>query len=201
LAPRRNAGWKLLNGKLELYGVDAEDVAQWAIRKTARRFWLGWPESKREELLADTIVYVWRLSERYDPTIGTFNGFARRYAPGYVIDWIREREGRTRWEFGPDAQHTHAGSVYTRNRVDEVSLDELTADATYLGHRLVEAHGAASLDLEACSDPALQGVYEMGDLPAIAFAPPSDLEARGRTEDDASTNGNGAEVSDERRAA
>lgn len=161
----------MLNGKLELHGLDAEEFSLRAIRRAAGRDALSWSEWKREELLADTVSYLWELSVRYDETIGTFGGYANRHLAWFIIDWIRKREGRTRFQFGPEAQHLRvefrqSGGVYERPRRQHVPLDG----------ELAESLGSRRLDPASCSDTDLRGVLDRGDSPKAWASTEEDRE-------------------------
>lgn len=143
----------MLNGKLSLYDVDdGEAFARQVITRFASKECFGWSEWKREELLADCIAHLWELSLRFDPERGNFAGYARRFLRFYIIDWIRAKEGRTRFAFGPNAQHIRlefrqGGGLYERPRRETLSYDEPGLDEA-LGSRRLDPHELAdSLDL------------------------------------------------------
>jgi hypothetical protein len=123
-------------------------------------------EQQRDDLLADLIAYTWELSLRYDPDQDHarargrepgFGGWAIHWLRFRVIDWVRKTEGRTRYQFGPNAQHIRvefrsAGGVYEKQRREVVSLDQLD-----------DALGPSSMDAEAHSDVDLGRVLLRGD--------------------------------------
>ena len=142
----------MLSGKLVLHDVDdGEAFARQVIQRTASKHCLSWSEYKRDDLLAACIAHLWELSLRYQPEIGTFSGYARRFLGFYVIDWIRYEEGRTKFKFGPDAQHIRlefrqGGGLYERPRRETISYDEPGLDEA-LGSRGLDPHESAdSLD-------------------------------------------------------
>ncbi len=171
-------GWSLLNGRLELWDIDdAERFARHVIERTARRDALGWPEWKREELLADSVAHLWELSIRYKPEIGTFSGYAGRFLRFYIIDWIRYREGRTKFKFGPDATHIRlefrqSGGVYERPRREQVSIDG----------ELAESLGSGSMDTSLDCDSDFRGALTRGDSPEAWEAAEMGVDDAGGTE-------------------
>jgi hypothetical protein len=69
-----------------------------------------------DDALAYLIALCWELSLRHDPAQGvTFATYAYRLLSLRVVDWRRQQEGRTRWQF--------AGGSYERARVDPLSLN------------------------------------------------------------------------------
>lgn len=170
----------MLNGKLVLFDVqDAEAFAAAAIHRTARKESMGWPEWKREELLADSVSHLWELSTRYDPAIGTFRGYANQRLVWFVVDWIRKREGRTRFKFSKDATHIRAefrqsGGLYERPRRETFSLEE---------PGLVESLGSRRLDPHELADSAdLRGTIARGAGPEARAAAEEDFEDACRPE-------------------
>jgi DNA-directed RNA polymerase specialized sigma24 family protein len=75
---------------------------------------LRWHE--REDLVAYLVSECWALSLRYEPGGIRFSTWATGTLRRRVVDWQRQRNGRTRWQF--------AGRVYERERPDLVPLDD-----------------------------------------------------------------------------
>jgi DNA-directed RNA polymerase specialized sigma24 family protein len=96
---------------------------------------LSW--SEREDLEQYLLVECWRLSLRYQPGgPKDFDGWASRILRVRVVDWTRQRNGRTRWAF--------ANHAYERPRPQFVSLDDPDVD------RMGETLSGSSLDDGAC---------------------------------------------------
>lgn len=186
----------MLNGKLGLHDVqDAEAFAVAAIHRAASKESMGWPEWKREELLADAVSHLWELSIRYDPDIGTFRGYANQRLVWFVVDWIRKREGRTRFKFGPDAQHIRVefrqgGGLYERPRRETLSLDAHvhTGEESRQGgatERFELGELVASRDLdphELAGSLDLRGALARGAGPKARAAAAEDFEDAGGSE-------------------
>lgn len=146
----------MLNGKLELYGVNVEALATSVLSKALQARSLPLDEFRREDLLADLIGYTWELSLRYDPDRDRaisedrgrhpgFDGWATIWLRRRIVDWTRKTEGRTRWAF--------KDYVYERPLPTIVSLDA----------ELAESLGSGRMDPAAHSDPDFRGALARGD--------------------------------------
>jgi hypothetical protein len=115
----------MLQRVLTLHDVaDTEQLARKALDDTLRARGIRLDEHRREDLLAELVSTAWELSLKYDATAGyAFTTGCYRLLKLRVVDWLRREQGRSRWTFGPNAQHTHAGSIYTRQRPEVLSLD------------------------------------------------------------------------------
>ena len=109
---------------------DVDDVEA-VCREAARRFWnrscAGMPWQDFEDLVTFLVKAVWRMGERYDPSAGgydpaksSFAAIVRIRLPNRCVDWLREHNSRTRWQF---SDHT-----YEQWRPRPVSLDAAAAD-------------------------------------------------------------------------
>jgi hypothetical protein len=90
----------------------------------------------REDLQQYLLAECWRLSLKYEPGRGStksFAGWATTNLRLGVIEWQRQRFGRTRWKF--------RDSTYERKRPTIVSLDDDSGD-----DRMGEALGGSGLD-------------------------------------------------------
>lgn len=76
---------------------------------------LSW--SEREDLEQYLLVEAWRLSLRYQPGGISFSTFAGNTLKLRIVDWQRDRYGRSRWQF-------RDGRVHERERPQLVSLDD-----------------------------------------------------------------------------
>jgi DNA-directed RNA polymerase specialized sigma24 family protein len=84
-----------------------------------------------EDLHQYLLGEAWKLSLRYKPGGGSFSSFAGTTRRLRVVDWTRQRNGRTVWKF---ANHT-----YERERPQLVSLDDPERD--HLGTSLAASAG------------------------------------------------------------
>jgi hypothetical protein len=102
----------LLNQRFALWELD--DVERVCANVLRRSQVLA---ADREEALAFLLVASWELSERYDAggRPSRFGHHLKTRLPLKLIDWTRQRYGRSRWQ-------TKDG-IYERPRVDLVSLD------------------------------------------------------------------------------
>lgn len=107
----------------------------------------------REDLLAYLLALTWELSERWEQPATArgwgFRAWATTTLRLRVIDWERQRFGRTKWQF--------ASGVYERPRVELVSLNDPGDDR--LGTALTVQAGNPSSDC----DPTFGGLLEDGD--------------------------------------
>src|SRR5439155_23205799 len=149
-----------LNGRLILHGVDAEALCRKALDNSLRRNnqHLDW--TRREDALAYLIGVAWEFSERWDPDRGlSFSTAAYRLVTLRLVDHFRADLGRTRWQFGPNAQHTWRGQTRERQRPIVFSLDAGGDDS------LVGSLATRSVDLEEHCDPALSRLLGIGSGP------------------------------------
>jgi DNA-directed RNA polymerase specialized sigma24 family protein len=104
----------VIRGGLRLHDVD--DAARF-VAAIATRSGLKLAYHDREDLEQFLLVECWKLSLRYKPGGGSFSSFAGTTLRLRVVDWTRQRKGRTRWQF--------SGHTYERERPRLVSLDRL----------------------------------------------------------------------------
>jgi hypothetical protein len=114
---------------------------------------LGLDRTDREDLQQFLLGEIWQLSlvyERGDPRHPSrFSVYAAPLLALRTVDWIRGKNGRTKWKF--------ADSVYERQRPQLVSLDDSARDR--LEQSLAEGDG----DREAGGDLGIPGLYAGGD--------------------------------------
>jgi hypothetical protein len=136
--------------RLSLWDVDDAVAFTAAI---ANRSGLNLSWSDREDLEQYLLVEIWRLSLRYergDPQFPPrFSVYAAPLLALRTVDWIRQRNGRTRWQF--------AGSTYERKRPRRVPFDDSARD------RLDQAHAESDGDREAGGDLSIAGLDSDGD--------------------------------------
>jgi len=142
----------LLNGKLSLRGI--ADVEAFTGR-IVERSKLYLDHSDREALHAFLVAECWLLSTRYSPGRISFSTWAGATLRLRLVDWQRQRFGRTRWTFKDGREHV-------RERAQLVSLD---ADDS-LRDRLDESVAARSGDPAADSSTDLEWLLEGGDRKA-----------------------------------
>ena len=132
---------------LELHDVrDAERLAAWVIQRSG----LGLDREDREDLQQTLLLAVWQLSLQFDVAAGKpFGPFATTVLRRRLVDWQRQRFGRTRWQF--------KGSVYERPRPEFVPLDDSVRD------RLDEADAKRSCDGSADLDPTCRWLWDTRD--------------------------------------
>ncbi len=102
-----------------------------------------------EDLHAYLVATAWQLSLVYEPGGISFSSWAGTTLRRRLVDWQRQRFGRTRWQF--------AGRSYERARPQLVSLDDPEHDR--LGDDLTARGG----DPEADCDSGLGGLYAARD--------------------------------------
>lgn len=130
----------ILNGTLTLQGgrkhggIDDTEAFATAIIKRAR---LNLTPHDHEDLLAYLVEETWILSRTYRPGTKSFSTLAGERLPLRIIDWQRQRHGRTRWQFS----HT----TYERTHPELTTLD----------HPLAHTHTTRTLDDPAHRDPDL----------------------------------------------
>jgi hypothetical protein len=134
----------VLNSKLSLHGIDDVEAFTAGIARHSH-FELSYHD--RQELHAYLITECWKLSLQYQPGIirGGFQLWAGTTLRRRLIDWERQRFGRTKWQFGD--------RTYERPRTEIVSLDDPERD------QLRDALGAGTGDLEASWDETLRGLH------------------------------------------
>lgn len=91
----------LLNGRLELHGVDAEGLVRKALDDALRTRGIHLRPHEHADAVAFLVAECWRLSVAYDPArTSRFSTFAYRRLRLLVWDWHRREYGRTKWAFG-----------------------------------------------------------------------------------------------------
>lgn len=105
--------------KLPLHDIDD---AERFVSAIAGRSGLTLSWDDRADLEQYLLVECWQLSLRYDGAQGSrFSSYARNLLQRRTVDWIRKRNGRTRWQFAN-------GRVHERKRPELVSLDNSELD-------------------------------------------------------------------------
>jgi hypothetical protein len=137
-----------------LLSLDIRDVESFTGR-IVERSKLHLDHSDREDLHAFLVAECWLLSTRYSPGGISFSSLAGATLRLRVVDWQRQRFGRTRWTFKNGREHV-------RERPKLVSLD---ADDS-LSDRLDESLAARSGDPSADSPTDLERLLEGGDREA-----------------------------------
>jgi DNA-directed RNA polymerase specialized sigma24 family protein len=96
----------VLNGRLELQGVDVEALAARALGDQLGTMGATLRHDDHEDALSYVIAAVWQASLKYDPERSiSFSTFAYQLSRRRTIDWFRGRYGRTRWTFGDGYQY------------------------------------------------------------------------------------------------
>ena len=141
----------MLNGRLALEDVaDVEGFCAALLDEQLHRLGAHLRPHDREDALAYLVSEAWRLSVRYDASVGqSFSKYAHSTLTLRVTDWYRGRFGRSRWTFSN-------GKSFERRRPELASLDELRDEAGELGDGLV----ARTRDFEDGRDPALSRLLE-----------------------------------------
>jgi hypothetical protein len=107
----------LLSSRFSLLGIaDVEGFCGRIVERSGLRL----STTDREELHVYLIEECWLLSERYRPGRVAFSSFADTRLRLRVVDWQRQRFGRTRWTF--------SGREYERPRPQLVPLDDSLDD-------------------------------------------------------------------------
>lgn len=161
----------MLNGRLDLHGVNAEKLANSVLNEALRSRNIALDEFRREDLLADLVSCAWELSLRYDRRRQQattdlrfrdpgFQGWAAPYLKLRVIDWFRKTNGRTKWQFA-DYVYERPKPIIVSLQYDVSRKDE--TDRTRRGRRLDELVGQVDLDPAACSEADLRRALERGD--------------------------------------
>ena len=106
-----------MSSRFSLLGI--ADVERFCGR-IVERSGLRLSTTDREELHVYLIEECWLLSERYRPGGASFSTWANTRLRLRVVDWQRQRFGRTRWTF--------SGREYERERPELVALDDSLDD-------------------------------------------------------------------------
>lgn len=112
----------MLSAKLPLH--DIQDVEAFVASIVERRnFDLSWHD--QEDLLAFLVETCWELSrQRPAPWRDSFSGWVYPYLRQRTVDWQRQRNGRTKWQF--------KDKTYERDIPVFVPLDDRPDDAEYV---------------------------------------------------------------------
>lgn len=107
----------MLNGRLELHGVDAETLCERVLANWLRKIGTTLNHEDHEDALAFLVSKAWELAEfTFQPARGTrFDSYAYGILSYRCTDWLRLDEGRLRWRFS-----THE---YVREKPVVLSLD------------------------------------------------------------------------------
>jgi hypothetical protein len=99
IAARRATSVVLLHGPYALHDVDdVEGFCERILGEQLRILGARLRFHDQEDALAFLLSVAWRLSVRYDPSVGqSFSTYARRQLKLRVVDWLRTKLGRTRW--------------------------------------------------------------------------------------------------------
>lgn len=135
----------LVHAKLELH--DLRDAYAFAATVVQRKLRSLNDEVSEEDAVQLLVVKLWQRAERFNSSIGTFSGYASRYAGALRVDVVRELDGRTRWKF---ADHAHE-----RRRPDVVSLEAETESGR---GGLDETLGVSDMDAAERRSPTLARV-------------------------------------------
>jgi DNA-directed RNA polymerase specialized sigma24 family protein len=114
---------------LRLHNVDDAERFCWAIVSRSR---LALDFHDAQDLHQFLLIQCWELSLRYQSGGPQFDGWASRILQLRVVDWMRQRNGRTTWQF--------ADHAYERQRPQFVSLNDPDVD------RMGEAVSGSGLD-------------------------------------------------------
>jgi hypothetical protein len=141
----------LLRGRLALHDVDdAEKFCARILDDQLRAFGVRLRSHDQEDALAFLVGEAWRLSGRYDPSVGqSFSKYARQPLKLRFVDWLRTKLGRTRWS------QSDRGRV-ERPRREVLSLDGLIDS----GGELVGGVRTGTLDSPRGCDPTLRRLLE-----------------------------------------
>jgi DNA-directed RNA polymerase specialized sigma24 family protein len=134
----------VLAGKLTLHDVDDAEAFVGAI---ASRSGLHLNFHEFEDLVVYLVETAWELSLRYEPGGISFSSWAGTTLRLRVIDWRRQRDGRTKWQFAN-------GMVHERPRPAVVSLDDGNSDSDFPGN----------VSRRRGSDPAASGDTDLARL-------------------------------------
>jgi hypothetical protein len=154
----------LLSRVLALHDVnDAEGLARRALGDQLRSMGAHLSGHELEEAVTYLIETTWEASLRYDPQrCSSFSRFSYQLCRRRTIDFIRAKNGRTRWQF--------ADSTHVRERPNILSLD--ADDSSGRGLDGLERPGL--LDPGGGGNPDLARALERGrSLLARSPYPPS----------------------------
>jgi hypothetical protein len=150
-AARRASFGSLLRGRLALHDVDdAEKFCARILDDQLRAFGIRLRRHDEEDVLSYLIAEAWRLSVRYDPTVGQhFSTYARRQLRLRFVDHLRAQLGRTvQWR-------SNRGRIETPRR-ELLSLDGFVSE----DGELVSGVGPWAVDTPFSCDPALGRLLE-----------------------------------------
>jgi DNA-directed RNA polymerase specialized sigma24 family protein len=103
----------MLNGKLALHDIhDVEQFCGRIIDQSRRQL----SPQDNEDLTAYLIETCWELSLQFEPGGITFSTYATTTLRRRVVDWQRNRDGRTVWQF---ADRTHIREIPTFHPLDD----------------------------------------------------------------------------------
>jgi len=108
----------VLNGTLELHGLDVDPFAIRVVDATLRKRNIVISDAhRREELLAFVVAELWVASRKFDAQrYPSYEQFAAGVIQRKIIDYFRKELGRTVWKFG--------SYTYERSPVEVFSLDD-----------------------------------------------------------------------------
>jgi hypothetical protein len=136
----------MLNGVLTLHDIRDTEAYCAAVIKRSR---LKLTPTQHEDLLAYLVEEAWLLSTTYDPGNPQypprFSVIAGQRLPLRIIDWQRQRHGRTHWQF--------KDSTYQRDIPTFIPLD----------HPLVNTHTYGPLDDQTHSRTDQQRLHHNRD--------------------------------------
>jgi DNA-directed RNA polymerase specialized sigma24 family protein len=125
--------------------IDAEEFSRRVLHGWMRRTETTLNHTDHEDALAYLIAVAWQVSLRYDPARGVrFDSYLYSILSHRCTDWLREDEGRTRWQF--------SGHEHVRERPTLLSLDAPRAsesDERELGELVAAADGRDEADRDA----------------------------------------------------
>ena len=124
----------MLTGKLSLHEID--DVERFVVA-IVNRHQPGLNYDDHDDLIVHLVETCWELSLRYQPGGITFSTWSRATLQKRLVDWQRQRFGRTRWVF-----HDR---VVERPPTELVSLDADDPDGPPLGETLGSRAGDPAL--------------------------------------------------------
>jgi hypothetical protein len=154
----------VLSGKLALHDVDdVEALAARALGDQLRSMGAHLSGHEHEDAITFLVEVVWETSLRFDPErCSSFSKFSYQLCRRRTIDFIRAKNGRTRWQF--------ADSTHERQRPNVLSLD---ADDPG-GRGLDGLERSGMLDPGGGGNPDLARALERGrSLLARSSYPPS----------------------------
>jgi hypothetical protein len=126
--------------------ADVEGLCTRAARVWARNLGRGLSSQDMESLISFLVWSGYRMADRYDrERSSSFEAVVRGRLANRCVDWIRENDGRTRWQF--------RGHTYERHVPFQVSLDAAGDD----GGTLADSVGVVDRDFEADSVAAVCG--------------------------------------------